>query len=163
MGPGFESLKVHQKFVFLTQRVHPFPSRTRKLSSAVAKILGGKLPGKIAQREHTVGVSNAEGPPVPIPNTEVKLCSGKDTWREAARENSTMPTLSEYFVFLTEDEIFCINHLFYPLQAYRLPTCYKLSLFKVMFFVFAPQSEVVQTSRKTHVLRSKTILLSSVG
>ena len=116
MGPGFESLKVHQKFVFLTQRVHPFPYRTRKLSSAVAKILGGKLPGKIAQREHKVGVSNAEGPPVPIPNTEVKLCSGKDTWREAARENSTMPTLSEYFVFLTEDEIFCINHLFYSLQ-----------------------------------------------
>ena len=52
MGPGFESLKVHQKFVFLTQRVHPFPSRTRKLSSAVAKILGGKLPGKIAQCQH---------------------------------------------------------------------------------------------------------------
>ena len=84
----------------------------------MAKILGGKLPGKIAQREHKVGVSNAEGPPVPIPNTEVKLCSGKDTWREAARENSTMPTLSEYFVFLAEDEIFCINHLFYSLQAY---------------------------------------------
>ena len=129
MGPGFESLKVHQKFVFLTQRVHPFPYRTRKLSSAVAKILGGKLPGKIAQREHKVGVSNAEGPPVPIPNTEVKLCSGKDTWREAARENSTMPTLSEYFVFLTEDEIFCINHLFYSLQAYtpayvlQIPCC----------------------------------------
>ena len=51
MGPGFESLKVHHKFVFLTQRVHPFPFRTRKLSSAVAKILGGKPPGKIAQRE----------------------------------------------------------------------------------------------------------------
>ena len=58
----------------------------------MAKILGGKPPGKIAQREHTVGVSNAEGPPVPIPNTEVKLCSGKDTWWEAARENSSMPT-----------------------------------------------------------------------
>ena len=124
MGPGFESLKVHQKFVFLTQRVHPFPSRPRKLSSAVAKILGGKLPGKIAQREHKVGVFNAEGPPVPIPNTEVKLCSGEDTWREAARENSTMPTLSKYFVFVIGDEIFCIKHLFYPLQGNLLP-CYK--------------------------------------
>ena len=107
MGPGFESLKVHHvalrrrknclailphKWVCLTQRVHPFPFRTRKLSSAVATILGGKLPGKIAQREHTVGVFNAEGPPVPIPNTEVKLCSGNNTWREAAREDSTMPT-----------------------------------------------------------------------
>ena len=40
----------------------------------------------------TVGVTNAEGPPVPIPNTEVKLCSGEDTLRETVRENSSMPT-----------------------------------------------------------------------
>ena len=39
-----------------------------------------------------VGVTNAEGPPVPIPNTEVKLCSGENTWLEAAREDSSMPT-----------------------------------------------------------------------
>ena len=39
-----------------------------------------------------VGVTNAEGPPVPIPNTEVKLCSGEDTLRETVRENSSMPT-----------------------------------------------------------------------
>ena len=44
-----------------------------------------------------VGVTNAEGPPVPIPNTEVKLCSGEDTWREAARENSTTRTHSWCF------------------------------------------------------------------
>ena len=49
-----ESLKVHhplkrEKSVFLTQRVHPFPFRTRKLSSAVVKILYGRLYGKIAQ------------------------------------------------------------------------------------------------------------------
>ena len=41
-----------------------------------------------------VGVTNAEGPPVPIPNTEVKLCSGENTWLEAAREDSSMPTRS---------------------------------------------------------------------
>ena len=39
-----------------------------------------------------VGVTNAEGPPVPIPNTEVKLCSGENTLRETAREDSSMPT-----------------------------------------------------------------------
>ena len=39
-----------------------------------------------------VGVTNAEGPPVPIPNTDVKLCSGENTWLEAAREDSSMPT-----------------------------------------------------------------------
>ena len=42
--------------------------------------------------EKKVGVTNAEGPPVPIPNTEVKLCSGEDTLRETVRENSSMPT-----------------------------------------------------------------------
>ena len=34
----------------------------------------------------------AEGPPVPIPNTEVKLCRGDDTWRATARENSALLT-----------------------------------------------------------------------
>ena len=42
--------------------------------------------------EKQVGVTNAEGPPVPIPNTEVKLCSGEDTLRETVRENSSTPT-----------------------------------------------------------------------
>ena len=41
-----------------------------------------------------VGVINAEGPPVPIPNTEVKLCSGENTLRETVREDSSMPTSS---------------------------------------------------------------------
>ena len=39
-----------------------------------------------------VSVTNAEGPPVPIPNTEVKLCSGENTLRETVREDSSMPT-----------------------------------------------------------------------
>ena len=42
-----------------------------------------------------VGVINAEGPPVPIPNTEVKLCSGENTLRETVRENNSMPTLDK--------------------------------------------------------------------
>ena len=39
-----------------------------------------------------VGVFNAEGPPVPIPNTEVKLCSGENTCLETSREDSSLPT-----------------------------------------------------------------------
>ena len=39
-----------------------------------------------------VGVTNAEGPPVPIPNTEVKLCSGENTCLETDREDSSTPT-----------------------------------------------------------------------
>ena len=42
--------------------------------------------------EKKVSVLNAEGPPVPIPNTEVKLCSGDNTSREAVREDSPMLT-----------------------------------------------------------------------
>ena len=39
-----------------------------------------------------VGVDDAEGPPVPIPNTEVKLSGADDTWLATARENREMPT-----------------------------------------------------------------------
>ena len=42
-----------------------------------------------------VSATNAEGPPVPIPNTEVKLCSGENTLRETAREDSSVLTLDE--------------------------------------------------------------------
>ena len=36
----------------ITLRIHLFPFRTQKLSSAVLKILGGKLPGKIGRCRH---------------------------------------------------------------------------------------------------------------
>ena len=40
-----------------------------------------------------VGEIDAEGPPVPIPNTEVKLCRADNTWLETAREDRSTPTL----------------------------------------------------------------------
>ena len=40
------------KLVLIAARVHPFPYRTRKLSSLALKILGGKLPGKISRCQH---------------------------------------------------------------------------------------------------------------
>ena len=39
-----------------------------------------------------VGVDDDEGPPVPIPNTEVKLISADDTWLATAWDNRKMPT-----------------------------------------------------------------------
>ena len=36
----------------MAMRVHPFPYRTRKLSSLVSKILGWKRPGKIERCQH---------------------------------------------------------------------------------------------------------------
>ena len=40
-----------------------------------------------------VGVDCREGPPVPIPNTEVKLAGAEDTWLVTARKNRFSPTL----------------------------------------------------------------------
>ena len=40
------------KSVLMAVRVHPFPSRTRQLSSLALKILGWKRPGKIRRRRH---------------------------------------------------------------------------------------------------------------
>ena len=39
-----------------------------------------------------VGVINAQGPPVPIPNTEVKLCSADNTSPATVREDRSRPT-----------------------------------------------------------------------
>ena len=39
-----------------------------------------------------VGVNDDEGPPVPIPNTEVKLVRANNTWLETAREDRSTPT-----------------------------------------------------------------------
>ncbi len=39
------------------------------------------------------GGDSKEAPPVPMPNTEVKLLNDDDTWRETARESSKLPEL----------------------------------------------------------------------
>ena len=49
------------------------------------------LEGKRKDRHMRSGDNGEEEPPVPIPNTEVKLFSAEDTWRETARENRTLP------------------------------------------------------------------------
>ena len=43
-------------------------------------------------RREEVGVQNGEDPPVPIPNTVVKLASAENTWLATAREDKSMPT-----------------------------------------------------------------------
>ena len=44
--------------------------------------------------EVEVGVNGAEDTPVPIPNTEVKLCNEDDTWLATTRESISMPAHS---------------------------------------------------------------------
>ena len=48
----------------------------------------------------TVGVDYDEDPPVPIPNTVVKLIRAENTWRAASRENRSMPAQRSYFTEL---------------------------------------------------------------
>ena len=44
------------------------------------------------RKEKEVGVHYDEVPPVPIPNTAVKLICAENTWREAAWEDRSSPT-----------------------------------------------------------------------
>ena len=49
---------------------------------------------KYFHKKRIVGVNDDEDPPVPIPNTVVKLVGAENTWLETTREDKTMPTLS---------------------------------------------------------------------
>ena len=59
------------------------------------------------------GVYNIEVPPVPIPNTVVKLNCAENTWRAAARENRSSPESEThlekgvFFLFVGVDLIRC--------------------------------------------------------
>ena len=59
----------------------------------------------------TVGVDDAGGSPVPIPNTEVKPCSAEDTWLATARENRKMPTSDSEYFFIYNSIITLTAHL----------------------------------------------------
>ena len=61
----------------------------------------------------TVGVNDDEGPPVPIPNTEVKLVRADNTWLETAREDRSTPTQKERsiersFCFICDFLVCCL-------------------------------------------------------
>ena len=46
----------------------------------------------LVRTQLTVGVDDAEDPPVPIPNTEVKLSGAENTWLVTAWKDREMPT-----------------------------------------------------------------------
>ena len=112
--PGSNPWRCTKEFVSIAHRVHLFPFRTQKLSCAEPKILAWRRAGKIGRCEHKrwvreVGVSSAQGPPVPIPNTEVKLCWAENTCLATSREDRSVPTQScSFFIqvkFLPEREV----------------------------------------------------------
>ena len=59
----------------------------------VALEKSGKTDGK-----ETAGDNDGEGPPVPIPNTAVKLTGAEDTWMVTSRENRASPALKDSWV-----------------------------------------------------------------
>ncbi len=63
---------------------------TIRSSRRKPKAFGGNGVSEACSDE--VGVNDDEGPPVPIPNTEVKLVGGENTCLATDREDSTMPT-----------------------------------------------------------------------
>ena len=87
------------------------------------------------KRDVQVSATNAEGPPVPIPNTEVKLCSAEDTWLATARENRSVLT-SCLSSPLREEGFFVLQWGFCPFSFYRnlfykrIPTEEGLVLFR---------------------------------
>ena len=96
MGPRFESVKVHQwpvGQVVKTEASHAFnigsnPVRvTKELRNKQLEpnegfdIKDGSTPSI------RVGIDCDEGPPVPIPNTEVKLICADNTCRVTCRED----------------------------------------------------------------------------
>ena len=60
-----------------------------------------------------IGVDDAEGPPVPIPNTEVKPCSADDSCPATGCENRKTPILVVSFYFkLIRGQFFLPSFLF---------------------------------------------------
>ena len=53
-----------------------------------------------SQEKRESGGNGIEDPPVPIPNTEVKLNCVDGTWRATARESRSLP---DYFFIKTEN------------------------------------------------------------
>ena len=56
--------------------------------------------GEPQTRYNLIGVDDAEGPPVPIPNTEVKLSGAEDSALATRCENREMLTQGESQTFL---------------------------------------------------------------
>ena len=68
---------------------------------------GGSNPPRVTK----CGVDYDEDPPVPIPNTVVKLIRAENTWRAASREDRSMP-LQKKDGFLMKAVFFIVKSRF---------------------------------------------------
>ena len=68
--------------------------------------------GEPKTRYNSIGVDDAAGPPVPIPNTEVKLCGAEDSALATRCENREMPIFVASFPLSNEVD-FCSRLLLF--------------------------------------------------
>ena len=105
MGPGFESLKADHVYkrlavsykacwpvgqVVKTEASHAFnigSNPVRVTTFLKARHAESVVTDRKVVNIYIVGADWCEGPPVPIPNTEVKLTCAEDTCRVTDREN----------------------------------------------------------------------------
>ena len=95
---ALDGLTVHPdklKFVKARKKLKIFEKSTCNLKTSVLYSLSHLRDESKRTAFFKVGVYYNEGPPVPIPNTVVKLISAENTWLEAARENRSAPTLTK--------------------------------------------------------------------
>ena len=86
-----------------------------------------------------VGVFNGEGPPVPIPNTEVKLTSAENTCLATDREDRSMPTQKRV---IRKDGSFCMGRRLFPCRGgYEPPVFCVLTTCSVSIFSLLVQRE----------------------
>ena len=68
--------------------------------------------GEPKTRYKLIGVDDAEGPPVPIPNTEVKLSGAENSALATRCENREMPILVASFPISNEADFYSRLFLF---------------------------------------------------
>ena len=88
--------------------------------------------GESLPKKRIVGVYDEEVPPVPIPNTVVKLLGAENTWLATARENRAMPTFSSFFIpknkRRSKDRLLSFNRNHYRIIPNCFYYCFRLML-----------------------------------
>ena len=92
--------------------------------------------GFLSTSQNTVGVFIVEGPPVPIPNTVVKLNYAENTWLEAAREDRSAPTQLYDPIGLYERRLEKAV-FFYAFKAHDIANTYKSLYFAPILHIAA--------------------------
>ena len=106
------------------------------------------LPFKSNKRSHS-GDNEAEDPPVPIPNTEVKLCVAESTIRDTVWEDRELPDFNQNDRFSSEKRSF-----FYVFDTFSLVSICAVSArvdinFRLIFTKITENFDVLSALRQS--------------